>query len=197
MWLIFFFCCFQVLSVHFFCYIIQLANSFKTNYSHHLVGIQCNHQAPVQKQRRSVCFIQWHVRRLMSFITQTETRWKVKLQRYNLITAGSDRYHCSIHDGRKQHIKQMLHSSDHVHISNKQRQGWNISETQIITWIILFSLTVSAQVVLCVIWMLSYPLSHQDYKSEEDPSLFHSEKTGRGPLSSEWKVHNLHSNTAE
>ena len=28
----------------------------------------------------------------------------------------------------------------------------------------------------------------QDYKAEEDPALFHSAKTGRGPLSPEWKV---------
>lgn len=28
----------------------------------------------------------------------------------------------------------------------------------------------------------------QDYKSEEDPALFQSAKTGRGPLSPEWKV---------
>lgn len=30
--------------------------------------------------------------------------------------------------------------------------------------------------------------SLQDYKPEEDPALFHSVKTGRGPLSPEWKV---------
>lgn len=28
----------------------------------------------------------------------------------------------------------------------------------------------------------------QDYKPEEDPALFQSVKTGRGPLSPEWKV---------
>lgn len=28
----------------------------------------------------------------------------------------------------------------------------------------------------------------QDYKAEEDPALFQSAKTGRGPLSPEWKV---------
>lgn len=28
----------------------------------------------------------------------------------------------------------------------------------------------------------------QDYKPEEDPALFHSVKTGRGPLGPEWKV---------
>lgn len=31
-------------------------------------------------------------------------------------------------------------------------------------------------------------VSFQDYKLEEDPALFHSTKTGRGPLSPEWKV---------
>lgn len=28
----------------------------------------------------------------------------------------------------------------------------------------------------------------QDYKPEEDPALFHSAKTDRGPLGPEWKV---------
>lgn len=28
----------------------------------------------------------------------------------------------------------------------------------------------------------------QDYKPEEDPALFHSPKTGRGPLGPDWKV---------
>lgn len=28
----------------------------------------------------------------------------------------------------------------------------------------------------------------QDYKPDEDPALFHSEKTGRGPLGPNWKV---------
>lgn len=28
----------------------------------------------------------------------------------------------------------------------------------------------------------------QDYKPEEDPAIFHSAKTGRGPLGLEWKV---------
>uniref|UniRef100_A0A8C1ZZD9 Phosphatidylinositol transfer protein beta isoform n=1 Tax=Cyprinus carpio TaxID=7962 RepID=A0A8C1ZZD9_CYPCA len=28
-----------------------------------------------------------------------------------------------------------------------------------------------------------------DYKPEEDPAVYHSEKTGRGPLGPEWKVH--------
>uniref|UniRef100_A0A672RII3 Phosphatidylinositol transfer protein beta isoform n=1 Tax=Sinocyclocheilus grahami TaxID=75366 RepID=A0A672RII3_SINGR len=28
-----------------------------------------------------------------------------------------------------------------------------------------------------------------DYKPEEDPAIYHSEKTGRGPLGPEWKVH--------
>ena len=27
-----------------------------------------------------------------------------------------------------------------------------------------------------------------DYKKDEDPKLFKSEKTGRGPLSGEWRV---------
>lgn len=30
----------------------------------------------------------------------------------------------------------------------------------------------------------------QDYKADEDPALFHSEKTGRGPLGPNWKVRN-------
>ncbi len=28
----------------------------------------------------------------------------------------------------------------------------------------------------------------QDYKAEWDPSKYHSEKTGRGPLNGEWRV---------
>ena len=35
--------------------------------------------------------------------------------------------------------------------------------------------------------LLSFVLL-QDYKEEEDPALFHSAKTGRGPLSPDWKV---------
>ena len=30
-----------------------------------------------------------------------------------------------------------------------------------------------------------------DYKKDEDPKLFKSEKTGRGPLSGEWRVRGL------
>ena len=30
-----------------------------------------------------------------------------------------------------------------------------------------------------------------DYKKDEDPKLFKSEKTGRGPLSGEWRVREL------
>lgn len=30
----------------------------------------------------------------------------------------------------------------------------------------------------------------QDYKEEQDPSKFKSEKTGRGPLGPDWKVFN-------
>lgn len=31
------------------------------------------------------------------------------------------------------------------------------------------------------------PVATNDYKADEDPSKFHSEKTGRGPLSNDWK----------
>lgn len=31
------------------------------------------------------------------------------------------------------------------------------------------------------------PVATNDYKADEDPSKFHSEKTGRGPLASDWK----------
>ncbi|KAK7055017.1 hypothetical protein SK128_015980 [Halocaridina rubra] len=30
--------------------------------------------------------------------------------------------------------------------------------------------------------IVNYPISHSDYKSKEDPSLFRSKKTGRGPI---------------
>lgn len=35
----------------------------------------------------------------------------------------------------------------------------------------------------------SFKCVFQDYKPDEDPALFHSEKTGRGPLGPGWKVH--------
>lgn len=31
-------------------------------------------------------------------------------------------------------------------------------------------------------------VSRQDYKPDEDPTRFHSEKTGRGPLGGTWMV---------
>ena len=46
----------------------------------------------------------------------------------------------------------------------------------------------------CVLQHLTVLLNFvlfQDYKQEEDPSLFHSAKTGRGPLGPEWKVPKL------
>ena len=32
------------------------------------------------------------------------------------------------------------------------------------------------------------PLSSGEYKEEEDPQLFQSKKTGRGPLSADWRT---------
>ena len=32
------------------------------------------------------------------------------------------------------------------------------------------------------------PVDSNDYKKDEDPSIYKSEKTGRGPLSGNWKV---------
>ena len=32
------------------------------------------------------------------------------------------------------------------------------------------------------------PVDGKDYKPDEDPKTFKSEKTGRGPLSGDWKV---------
>ena len=32
------------------------------------------------------------------------------------------------------------------------------------------------------------PIESKDYKADEDPLLFKSEKTGRGPLSGNWQV---------
>ena len=34
-------------------------------------------------------------------------------------------------------------------------------------------------------------IDSKDYKQDEDPKIFKSEKTGRGPLSGDWKVLNL------
>lgn len=39
------------------------------------------------------------------------------------------------------------------------------------------------------------PVRSSDYKADEDPKKFKSEKTGRGPLQGDWTVSNLpHSN---
>lgn len=39
-----------------------------------------------------------------------------------------------------------------------------------------------------VLFILGSPVSHQDYKPEEDPCRYKSVKTGRGPLGPDWKV---------
>ena len=37
------------------------------------------------------------------------------------------------------------------------------------------------------------PVDANDYKQDEDPKIYKSEKTGRGPLSGNWQVHKLFS----
>lgn len=39
-----------------------------------------------------------------------------------------------------------------------------------------------------VLFIVDFPVSHQDYKPEEDPCRYKSVKTGRGPLGPDWKV---------
>ena len=38
------------------------------------------------------------------------------------------------------------------------------------------------------------PVDANDYKQDEDPKIYKSEKTGRGPLSGNWQVDKLFSN---